>query len=307
MKNGLSIIITYYFGSKYIMECINSIYKSYDTSLSKIQMEIILVIDSPNDNSFDFNQLKNYYENKGNLKILFNEKNIGVAKSRNLGLLNSTKNHFTILDQDDFVDINYFKTIENEINNSNEDIYLLNGKYIFVNQKSAKMFYFSPKFTIKSILMQYTNIISPGLVIFNKKNIEIDNLFFETSPYYRGCDDWAAYINIILNVKNLKFKFINKVLFYYRFHENNYGNNIKGMIYSTLSVIDYFSKQQTNNSLKVLKNARSRYYFLYLLKVKKHSLLKLFQYYPMYTFEHYFTSFFNIERFNSVIAKLTKR
>lgn len=307
MKNGLSIIISYYYGSRFIMDCLNSIFDSYSISNKFLSLEVILIVDSPNDNSIDFNKLKSDFENICAFKIIKNEINIGVAKSRNKGLSFSSQNHFTILDQDDFVESNYFSVVESHISKGENDIYILNGRYKFVNQKSSNIFFFTPSFTLKSILMQHTNIVSPGLVIFNKKNIGTEEFFFETSPFFKGCDDWAAYLKIIFTKTNLQCKYINKVLFNYRYHDSNYSNNIREMIYSALSVIDYFSTYKTVESRNLLKKARIRYQFLYLVKVKNYGFFKILRVYPEFTLQHYFFSFFNLERLNSALSKITKK
>ena len=79
-KIKVSIIIPVYNNSKYLRDCLNSVLKQ---TLDNI--EIITIDDCSTDDSFDI--LKEYqskYQEK--LKIIRNNKNMGVGYTRNLGI-----------------------------------------------------------------------------------------------------------------------------------------------------------------------------------------------------------------------------
>nr|WP_315152900.1 glycosyltransferase family 2 protein [uncultured Flavobacterium sp.] len=306
---GLSIIVTYYKGEKYIFKCLNSIMFSAEKSENKISFEIILVIDSIEDSEAVCQKIKNEYaESKIDLNIFINEKNLGVSASRNFGLLKSKFEYFTIIDQDDYVLPNYFTEIEANLNGL-YSAYIINGYINYENEnKKIPIYYFKPRFTFKSILKKNTLIYTPGLVIFNSKFVAKSNFFIETSKQYKGCDDWAAYLNLLINNHDSTYKYINSKVFIYSLHSDNYSNKIDEMIYSSISVLDCLKKLKfldyKNRKLIDYSYSMQQFYLAKdFKKVKKSTLLKEF---PRQFMSHYFFSFFSLDRQNRLIFNLRK-
>jgi glycosyltransferase involved in cell wall biosynthesis len=302
--SGLSIILTYYKGEQYIFKCIDSLLASYANSNRNLEKEIIIVIDSMDDSSHIIALLKEKYNEK-DLVIILNERNLGVANSRNIGLKVSKYNFYTIIDQDDYVRLAYFSTLEDQLDRSST-MHIINGVFLFEeHQKELPIYYLHPDFSIESILLQTTTIYTPGTVVFNSDFVSKQDAFIETSDKYKGADDWAAYLNILLHVNKVKIKFISKCLFVYRLHGNNYSNNTAEMIFSALSVLEYFVKKYPKHTNIILK-AQERYKFLYSLKVEKIGSIDLFKKFPsIFTF-HYFTSLIKRDRINRMIFRLNK-
>jgi len=306
---GLSFIITYYKGEKYIFRCLNSIIDSAVESNSKISFEIILVIDSIEDSEQICEKIrKKYSQSKIDLNIIINEKNIGVSQSRNIGLLKSKFEYFTIIDQDDYVLPNYFTEIESNLNGL-YCAYIINGYIKYENEnKRIPVYFFKPRFTFNSILKKSTLIYTPGLIIFDSKFVAKSELFIETSTQYKGCDDWAAYLNLLLKKQNSRYKYIKCKVFIYSLHSDNYSNNIDEMIYSSISVLDYLKMRNVLDSKK-RKLIDSSYLMqqFYLAKdfkkLKKNILVKKF---PKQFMNHYFFSFFSLDRQNRLIFNLRK-
>jgi glycosyltransferase involved in cell wall biosynthesis len=306
---GLSFIITYYKGEKYIFKCLDSIINSAVKSKSKISFEIILVIDSIEDSEQIRKKIGDKYsESKIDLNIIINEKNIGVSQSRNIGLLKSKFEYFTIIDQDDYVLPHYFAEIEANLNGL-YSAYIINGYINYENKnKKIPIYFFKPRFTFNSILSKNTLIYTPGLIIFDSKFISKSNFFIETSSQYKGCDDWAAYLNFLLKKQSSKYKYINSKVFIYSLHSDNYSNNIDEMIYSSISVLDYL-KELTILDSKRRKLIDSSYLMqqFYLAKdfkkLRKNTLLKKF---PKQFMNHYFFSFCSLDRQNRLIFNLRK-
>lgn len=307
--DGISIIVTYYKGEKFIFNCINSIIESYNKSQKRFIYEIILVIDSMEDAGYISDKIKvDYGFLNDSLKVIVNAQNIGVARSRNVGLTHSEYRYFTIIDQDDYVDKNYFSIIEKEINGE-YSLYLINGYIRYTNlDKSIPIYFFKPRFDFKSILLKQTYIYTPGLVIFDSNTLEKSNFFIDVSEKYKGCDDWAAYLNILLNKKNLKYKYIKEKLFVYCLHSANYSNNISEMIDSSRSVLlnlkrlivnDLTFQKEIDFSLKM----QDFYFSKDFKKIKK---LNLAFKYPKQYLWHYFFSFFYLDRQNRLIFNLKK-
>ncbi|WP_426484146.1 glycosyltransferase family 2 protein [Flavobacterium sp. 2] len=305
---GLSIIITYYKGEKHIFKCLNSIIDSAENAKKKLPFEIILVIDSIEDSLEISSKIKKEYANsKVDLNIHINEKNIGVSESRNIGLQKSKFNYFTIIDQDDYVLQNYFTEIEANLDGL-YSAYVINGyiKYESENRE-IPIYFFKPKFTFKSILNKNTLIYTPGLIIFDSKFVSKSNFFIETSKQYKGCDDWAAYLNLLYK-GNCNYKYIKSKIFIYLMHSDNYSNKIDEMINSSISVLDYLSKLE---ALNFKSKRKINYSYLmqqfYLAKdFKKEKKVSLLKKFPKQFMDHYFFSFFSIDRQNRLIFNMRK-
>ena len=93
-KDLVSIIITYYKKEKYFRETINSIYRQTYKNI-----EIIVVYDDTDKKELNF--IKNLLKPFNRKKIILNKKNLGVAKSRNIGIKNCKGKYIAFMDADD--------------------------------------------------------------------------------------------------------------------------------------------------------------------------------------------------------------
>lgn len=299
---GISVIITYYKGESYIFNCINALLGSYNLSKKKLQLQIIVVIDSMDDADYIALEIQKRYLDL-DLLMIRNAKNIGVSNSRNVGLENIKYNFFTIMDQDDYVRDPYFTYLENELLDETA-VHLINGSIRYVGQQiEIPIYHFAPSFSFKSLIFQSTFIFTPGLVIFNKNQVQPKGLFIETSSKYKGCDDLAAYLNILKEDIKLSVKYIPHNLFVYCLHDNNYSNNVEEMLFSYKSVIDYFAgdAKLSKRNRKLMDKVNLRYDFLYARKKLKLSISKLLLGYPYQFFNHYLFSLIEKNRINRLI------
>ena len=121
-KIKVSIIIPVYNNSKYLRDCLNSVLKQ---TLDNI--EIIAIDDYSTDDSFTIlKEYQNKYPKK--LKIIRNNKNMGVGYTRNLGISMSTGKYIGFVDGDDYINP---KMYEDMYNNGEES-----GIYDYSNKKS---------------------------------------------------------------------------------------------------------------------------------------------------------------------------
>lgn len=305
---GLSIVITYYNGEKFIENCINSLIISHNKSIEKIPFEIILIIDSPLNSSTIIQKLNSKFKDLIDLNIQINENNQGVSKSRNIGLSLTKYRYYTIIDQDDNVLDNYFSIIIDNIDNK-YPVLLLNG---YINNENLKqkntMYLFKPKFKFSNILLQNTIIYTPGLLIFDSHEIVKENFFIETSTLYKGCDDWAGYLNL-LSKKKIKYFFVKTPVFSYNIHSENFSNQLSTMLKSAISVLKYLeNKPFTNKYNKQLIKFSIKLQEFYLSKNCLFlSKIKLTSKYPIQVFYHYFGCYLNLDRFNNLIIKINSK
>jgi glycosyltransferase involved in cell wall biosynthesis len=224
--------------SLYIVNKNYSIYleKSIKSALrqSYPNIDIIIIDDGSTDDSIN---IINKYKNLRQVRIIQNEKSIGLIKSSNLAIKAARGKYIIRLDADDIMD---HKCVE-----------LLYAK-IKTDSKAALVY------SNYYLIDEYENIISKKKEIDIKKNkfrgpvlaacclIRISSLF-EVNLYderYSRQDGYDLWYKIIRNFNVL---YINKYLFFYRRHKHNLTNK-KWEINKTRSKIIYnFTKTKLKN------------------------------------------------------------
>ena len=160
--NNLSIVIPYYNGKNYIYNCIDSILNSYNQSRKKCLFEIVVVVDSPEEYLQNNVDIISYYDNPTFLKVYVNERNLGVAASRNKGLELSQYDFITYIDQDDQVNYNYFSIIENQLSDQYHCI-IYNGYWHFLeNDSYFKLFFTKPDLSFYALVTNHFALWTPG-------------------------------------------------------------------------------------------------------------------------------------------------
>lgn len=209
-KLGVSIIIPYYKGEKYIHNTIKNIEDS--VMKSNLEYEIIIVNDNPNE-EVD-------YLTKKNVEVLNNPVNKGVSFSRNIGRSNAYFEYLYFIDQDDYITDDFFVKAEKYIVKK-YDVIIFN--YLKEKQdKTKKNYNFIFKYYFDKInyieLLKYGNLFkSPGQVIFRK---DASIPFLETKTM--GADDFYLFLDFFLRKSELKITYIHEPLFIYRIHQDNY-------------------------------------------------------------------------------------
>ena len=111
----VSIIIPVYNVEKYIEECMLS---AINQTLDEI--EIIAIDDKSTDSSL--NILNKYKEKYDFVKVICNEKNMGVATTRNIGIRNAKGEYVYFLDSDDYIDLEAMEICYNKAKENDLDI-----------------------------------------------------------------------------------------------------------------------------------------------------------------------------------------
>lgn len=109
----VNIIIPVYNSEKYLKRCLDSI-----TNQTFKDFEVIAINDGSTDSSLN---ILNEYKNILNIKII-NQKNMGVAKAREIGIKNSTSPYITFIDSDDYIDNDYLKKLVYTLESTNTNI-----------------------------------------------------------------------------------------------------------------------------------------------------------------------------------------
>ena len=127
----VSIIVPVYNVNKYINDCLHSLCKQ---SLKNI--EIIVVDDCGNDDSMD--KVRDFAAKDERIKVIYNEKNLGLAESRNIGLKYVRGKYVAFCDSDDWVSLDFYEKLYNAIERENADIAVGNVIYFYDEHKQTE-------------------------------------------------------------------------------------------------------------------------------------------------------------------------
>ena len=209
-KPLVSVVITYYRKRKYISKTLKSIldqtYKNF---------EIIFIYDDSNNE--DLNLIRKLLSKFKKKKLIINKKNLGVAKSRNIGLRFCSGLYAAFIDSDDIwekkklsVQINFMKKTFSDFTFTSYNIISENDKRIG-KRKAIK--------DAKYIDMVKSNYIGLSTVVVNLKKIK--NLKF---PNLKTQEDFALWL--LLLRKGYKLNCLNQFLTSWRKTNNSLSSNI---------------------------------------------------------------------------------
>ncbi len=252
MKEIISIIIPTYNHAQYLERCLKSVeaqtFKKY---------EILIIDNHSKDNT------KKIIDNFSHLPIkYFLIHNYGIyAKSRNLGIKNSSGNIIAFLDSDDWWKENKLQEAYKLIQNGYDMIY---HNLEVSNSKNKKKTYLKgrilkePKF--KDLIIHGNQICNSSVVI-KKKVLEKVN-FINENYKMKAAEDYNTWIKVCLNNSNLLY--LNKNLGFYQYHDE--GGSRKNMANCTLIAIKEFktllSKNEFNSALSRIIYMNAKFLFM---------------------------------------------
>ena len=214
----LSIIIPIYNVNKYLKECLESI---INQTLKNI--EIICVNDGSTDNSLEI-IIQFSYDNR---IIIINKINTGYGDSMNNGFDFATGKYIGIVESDDFIDINMFKSLYKFTQKGDIDIIRCNF-YLYWEKNKKYILYFP---IIKELYNKIFNPIENNNIFFiqpsiwsgiYKKDFLIqNNIKFLTTPG-ASYQDTSFFYKTLFKSKNV---FITNESFYY-YRQSNLNSSI---------------------------------------------------------------------------------
>jgi teichuronic acid biosynthesis glycosyltransferase TuaG len=235
-KNLVSIIITYYKKKKYIQKTLNSItnqnYKFY---------EIILVYDDPNKD--DLSYILKLLENFKLKKLITNNKNLGVAKSRNLAKKYCRGEFIAFLDSDDTwkknklsYQVNFMKRKSSLISFSSFDV--INDmdeilkKRIVVEDPSYKS-------------ISRSCFIGLSTVMVHRKILSLINF-----PYLKTQEDLGLWLKLLR--AGIKFNHIKKSLSCWRQAKKSLSSNLIDKICDAFKLYYIYENKNLINSVFIV-------------------------------------------------------
>ncbi len=203
----ISIIVPVYNSEKYLSKCLDSL---INQTLEEI--EIIIVNDGSTDNSQKI--IDQYIEKYPNKIKSFYQKNKGQAAARNFGISNSTGEFIAFVDSDDYLELNAYKDIVQEMDEKELDIICFDFYEVIQGEKKENQHYFVDN---NNLVKKYIiSEASPWNKVI-RKSVLIDNKikFLENRIY----EDLATIP--VLGKFTSKIEFLDKRLYNYVIHDNS--------------------------------------------------------------------------------------
>jgi len=244
----ISIIIPAYNAEKYITETIDSVlFQTYK------DWELIIVDDGSTD---DTAKIVKVFCDKDNRIQYFYKENSGVSDTRNYGMEKAKGDYIVFLDSDD-VWLNIFLEETLSILKENKNIGVVNTNVQFIDYKSNKTSIFYSGVTSsdinKLIFFELQNRTTgpSGTVLRTKLAKKINGFNKDLS----NVADKMFYIQIskITTIAN-----INKVLWYYRVHDDNMHKNINNIILDFENYFTILKQKKYINKISDIKRLKRK-------------------------------------------------
>jgi len=197
----VSIIIPSYNSEKFLKTCLQSCYKQ-----THKDFEIILIDDYSSDNTFQV--AKDF-----NIRYVRNDKNLGPAASRNIGIELSNGELISFIDADDIMNHNKLSL---SIDNFNSDIGMTCGNYqiLYDRVRLFGPFYANP-IDITYDLMMKQNFVASGSTTVRKDVLDDVGVFNED---YWIAEDYDLWLRIS---EKYRINYIHDILYYYSITKNS--------------------------------------------------------------------------------------
>ena len=215
-------------------------------------IEYIFINDATPDDSFKIlKKLVDQCNRKGDIKLLENEYNLGVAKTRKKGMLEASGEYVIQIDSDDWIESNMISTLYNKAKQDNADIAVCDYYISFITGKETyRKEEYKPNidFNIKNIMLGKVHPAFWNTLI--KRSLYVEKNIFPEGKINMG-DDYEMMLKLFLSTE--KVSYIPKAFLYYtQYNENSITKTMnKEYINDTINCIEVFEE--------ILKPTKNRY------------------------------------------------
>lgn len=217
MNELVSIVIPVYNVDKYIRECLDSVINQ-----SYKNLQIILVDDGSTDNS---GKICDEYAVKDSRITVIHQENQGAGAAKNTGLDLVKGEYLSLIDSDDYLELNYYETMVSNLKRYNVDVVQCLFRNVFVNNKYDVQYNFpsqgSRAISAKRFLTEM--LYDWKYAVFWNKLFKSKLLKDIRFPVGRKIDDEFFTYKLICNAK--KILNINDKLYSYRMRQSSVMNN----------------------------------------------------------------------------------
>lgn len=219
MTYEISVIIPVYNVENYIKQCLDSV---VNQTLGIDNIEVIIVNDATPDNSMDI--VNEYQNNYPSIKVINNEKNMGLGESRNIGLSHVTSDFVTFLDSDDFISLNAYEDSINKLKDSNCDLLIYNWEF-FTDDGHVEPPSIHNQNTNKNIILNDISNFPEIFLVTSAWNKIYHKSLFKHLNYAKGLyEDNIVTSLVLLNSKKI---YLSKdSLYFYRKNSSSITQNI---------------------------------------------------------------------------------
>ncbi len=197
----ISIIVPVYNVEPYLSKCLDSLINQTFQDI-----EIICVDDCSPDNSNSI--IKKYMEYDKRIKIIENNKNIGLSGSRNIGMQIAKAKYIMFLDPDDWYDKDACELLYFEIVKKDVDLALFGTRKVYSNKskKKVKEFFYSNrgKISDNSINLLYNLDWSVWNKIWKKSILNKYDIIFPTGQNLEDAPFYFKYMAFVKKVSIIK-------------------------------------------------------------------------------------------------------
>lgn len=211
-KKKISIIVSAYNTEAYIEKCLNSLLQQTYRNI-----EILLIDDCSTDGTLKI--LKKFAKKDKRIVLLENNKNQGLAYSRNLGLRKASGDFIGFVDSDDVVDPNYYEAMANELITQEATVAVSDIKSIY--EVDGSVYVGKGCEGDPSDTLSYINV---GLAA-SACNKLFQREVFEHDPFHVGKinEDVAVVIPILIHAQKLVY--VKDVYYYYIQRDHSIQNS----------------------------------------------------------------------------------
>ena len=243
----VTIITPIHKAERFIERCAKSLLNQDFESI-----EYIFINDATPDDSFKIlKKLVDQCNRKGDIKLLENEYNLGVAKTRKKGMLEASGEYVIQIDSDDWIESNMISTLYNKAKQDNADIAVCDYYISFITGKETyRKEEYKPNidFNIKNIMLGKVHPAFWNTLI--KRSLYVEKNIFPEGKINMG-EDYEMMLKLFLSTE--KVSYIPKAFLYYtQYNENSITKTMnKEYINDTINCIEVFEE--------ILKPTKNRY------------------------------------------------
>lgn len=277
-KDLISIIVPMYNMEKFIAKCLDSI-----CAQTYKNLEIICVNDGSPDKSAEI--AESYAENDNRIKVIHNEKNLGLFRARVEGMKVAKGQYIAHVDADDFISVDWFRLLHKKAIQENADMTL--GNTINVDQNGHCNYYNNYRsLTASHVTLQKKDLLKLFFEqegscfvwhtiwnkLYTKKLIDECMPYFEKINYRLIMGEDIAFSSVLwTHANSLAFANVDGY-FYYRHSEASTSvtlplekiiNNIKDLkgVFSYLELcLKEYDKNIYKKHLKDIESFKNRYH-----------------------------------------------
>lgn len=206
----VSVVMSVYNGQKYLSEAIESILNQTYTNF-----EFIIIDDGSTDNSLEI--VQKYAKEDDRIRVIVNEKNIGLAKSLNKGIALARGEYIARMDADD---VSLPERFEKQVSffKSNSNVGLL-GTNIKVFSQVDHRLHTHRSYPLDDLDIRWFMFFSPPFchptVMFRHSLVHKVEFFY--SDHFLTAQDYELWSRLLLHTSSSNLK---EALLIYRIHDN---------------------------------------------------------------------------------------